>query len=48
MGFNFEDIFDLENLIRQNINKDRNEQQQNGVDTAGMEITKILFEKNND
>ena len=48
MGFNFEDIFDLENLIGQNINKDRNEQQQNGVDTAGMEITKILFEKNND
>ena len=48
MGFNFEDIFDLENLIRQNINKDRNEQQQNGVDTAGMEISKILFEKNND
>ena len=48
MGFNFEDVFDLENLIGQNINKDRNEQQQNGVDTAGMEITKILFEKNND
>ena len=45
MGFNFEDIFDLENLIRENINKDRNQQQQNGVYTACMEITKILFKK---
>ena len=47
MGFNFEDIFDLENLITQNISKDRNEQQQNGADIAGIEIKKILFGKNN-
>ena len=47
LGFNFEDIFDLENLITQNISKDRNEQQQNGADIAGIEIKKILFGKNN-
>ena len=48
MGFNFEDIFNLENLIEERINKDRNEQRQNGVDLAGMEIRNILFEKYND
>ena len=48
MGFNFEDIFNLENLIEERINKNRNEQRQNGVDLAGMEIRNILFEKNND
>ena len=48
MGFNFEDIFNLENLIRKKLNKNRNEQQQNGVNLAGMEISKILLNKNND
>ena len=48
MGFNFEDVFNLENLIEERINKNRNEQRQNGVDLAGMEIRNILFEKNND
>ena len=48
MGFNFEDIFNLENLIEERINKNRNEQRQNGVDLAGMEIRNILFKKNND
>ena len=48
MGFNFEDIFNLENLIKEKLNMDRNEQQQNGVNLAGMEISKILLNKNND
>ena len=48
MGFNFEDIFNLENLIREKLNMNRNEQQQNGVNLAGMEISKILLNKNND
>ena len=48
MGFNFEDIFNLENLIREKLNVNRNEQQQNGVSLAGMEISKILLNKNND
>ena len=48
MGFNFEDIFNLENLIREKLNVNRNEQQQNGVNLAGMEISKILLNKNND
>ena len=48
MGFNFEDVFNLENLIEERINKNRNEQRRNGVDLAGMEIRNILFEKNND
>jgi hypothetical protein len=48
MGFNFEDVFNLENLIEERINKNRNEQIQNGVDLAGMEIKNILFKKNND
>ncbi|MDC0856645.1 glycosyltransferase [Candidatus Nitrosopelagicus sp.] len=43
MGFNFEDIFNLENLIREKLSMNRNEQQQNGVDLAGIEISKILF-----
>ncbi len=48
MGFNFEDIFNLENLIREKLDMNRNEQQQNGVNLAGMEISKILLNKNND
>ena len=48
IGFKFEDIFNLENLIGEKLNKNRNEQQQNGVNLAGMEISKILFKENND
>ena len=48
MGFNFDDVFNLKNLIKENLNMDRNEQQQNGVNLAGMEISKILLNKNND
>ena len=48
MGFNFEDIFNLENLIKEKLNKNRNEREQNGVDLAGMEISKILLNENND
>ena len=48
IGFNFEDVFNLENLIKEKLDKNRNEQQQNGVDLAGMEISKILLNKNND
>ena len=48
MGFNFEDIFNLENLIREKLNVNRNEQQRNGVSLAGMEISKIVLNKNND
>ena len=48
IGFKFEDIFNLENLIEEKLNKNRNEQQQNGVNLAGMEISKILLNKNND
>ena len=48
VGFNFEDVFNLENLIEEKLNKNRNERQQNGVNLAGMEISKILLNKNND
>ena len=48
IGFKFEDIFNLKNLIGEKLNKNRNEQQQNGVNLAGMEISKILLNKNND
>ena len=48
MGFNFEDIFNLENLIREKLDMNRNEQQRNGVSLAGMEISKIVLNKNND
>ncbi len=48
MGFDFDDIFNLEELIRKSLNKDRNEPQENGVNLAGMEITKILSKENND
>ena len=48
MGFNFEDIYNLENLIKEKLDMERNEQQQNGVNLAGMEISKILLNKNND
>ena len=47
-GFDFNDIFNLEELIRKLLNKDRNEPQENGVNLAGMEITKILSKENND
>ena len=43
MGFNFEDIYNLENLIKEKLNMKRNERQQNGVNLAGMEISKILL-----
>ena len=45
IGFRFEDIFNLKNLIEEKLNKDRNQQQQNGVDIAGMEILDIFFKK---
>ena len=48
IGFVFEDIFNLKNLIEDKLNDDRNQQQQNGVEIAGMEISKVLFKKNND
>ena len=48
MGFSFDDIFNLENIIREKLDMNRNEQQQNGVSLAGMEISKILLNKNND
>ena len=48
IGFKFEDVFNLKNLIEEKLNKNRNEQQQNGVNLAGMEISKILLNKNND
>ena len=48
MGFDFDDIFNLEELIRKSLNKDRNKPQKNGVNLAGMEITKILSKENND
>ena len=48
IGFKFEDVFNLENLIVEKLNKNRNEQQQNGVNLAGMEISNILLNKNND
>ena len=48
IGFKFEDIFNLENLIKEKLSKNRNEQQENGVNLAGMEISKILLNKNND
>ena len=48
IGFRFEDVFNLKNLIEEKLNNDRNQQQKNGVETAGMEISKVLFKKNND
>ena len=48
MGFDFNDIFNLEELIKKSLNTDRCEPQENGVDMAGMEITKILLKENND
>ena len=43
IGFRFEDIFNLKNLIEEKLNKNRNQYQKNGVDIAGMEISKILL-----
>ena len=48
MGFDFNDIFNLEELIKKSLNTDRGDPQENGVDIAGMEITKILLKENND
>ena len=48
LGFNFEDVYNLDNLIEKGLNKERSVQQENGVDLTGMEISKILFKKNND
>ena len=48
MGFSFKDIFNLEELIKKALKRDRNEQQENGVSLAGMEISNILFKENND
>ena len=48
IGFKFEDIFNLKNLIEEKLSKDRNQQLKNGVDIAGMEISKVLFKENND
>ena len=45
MGFSFKDIFNLEVLIKKALERDRTEQQENGVGLAGMEIKKILLEK---
>jgi UDP-N-acetylglucosamine--N-acetylmuramyl-(pentapeptide) pyrophosphoryl-undecaprenol N-acetylglucosamine transferase len=47
IGFRFEDIFNLKNLIEDKLTKDRNQQQQNGVDIAGIEISRIFFKGNN-
>ena len=48
MGFDFNDIFNLEELIRNSLNTNRNELRKNGVDLAGMEIKKIHLKENND
>ncbi len=48
MGFDFNDVFNLEELIKKSLNTDRNEPQENGVSVAGMEIAKILLKENND
>ena len=48
MGFDFNDVFSLEELIKKSLNTDRNEPQENGVSMAGMEIAKILLKENND
>ena len=48
IGFKFEDIFNLKNLIEQKLTQDRNEWQENGVDIAGMAILDVFFKKNND
>jgi len=43
IGFKFEDVFNLKNLIEEKLSEDRNERQNNGADIAGMEISKILL-----
>ena len=48
IGFKFEDIFNLKNLIEEKLSGDRNERQNYGVDIAGMEISRILSKENND
>ena len=48
IGFKFEDIFNLTNLIKEKLCQDRNQQYKNGVDIAGMEILDVFLKKNND
>jgi len=48
IGFKFEDIFNLKNLIEEKLCKDRNQQLKNGADIAGMKILDIFLKKNND
>jgi len=48
IGFKFQDIFNLTNLIEEKLSQDRNQQHKNGVDIAGMEILDVFFKKNND
>ena len=45
LGFEFEDIFNLRNIIEQKLTQDRNHQEKNGVDIAGMEILDTIFKK---
>ena len=46
MGFDFNDVFNLEELIKKSLNTDSNEPQENGVSMAGTEIEKILLKEN--
>ena len=48
IGFKFEDIFNLKNLIEKKLNENRNQRQKNGVDIAGMEISRVFSKENND
>ena len=43
IGFKFQDIFNLTNLIEEKLSQDRNQQHKNGVDIAGMEILDVFF-----
>ena len=48
LGFKFEDIFNLTNLIEEKLSQDRNQRHKNGVDIAGMEILDVFLKRNND
>ena len=48
IGFKFEDIFNLTNLITEKLGQDRNQQHKNGVDIAGREILDVFLKRNND
>ena len=48
IGFKFEDIFNLTNLIAEKLSQDRNQQHKNGVDIAGREILDVFLKRNND